>query len=153
MVDQQQTQQVHMSGKALAALSDALGLGLSQTSIDAQLEQPEYLGLSTLQTVKTLLNNFNAKGIRGGVVTWQRFDRRQLPALVSYQGEWCLATNKANSDLVLLSKGEQALAEVDSNDLHNAPVLWLARVEVGQKEADDSKPKARQLILEALFKN
>ncbi|MEP2618126.1 MAG: ATP-binding cassette domain-containing protein [Marinomonas sp.] len=152
-MDQQQTQQVHMSGKALAALSDALGLGLSQTSIDAQLEQPEYLGLSTLQTVKTLLNNFNAKGIRGGVVTWQRFDRRQLPALVSYQGEWCLATNKANSDLVLLSKGEQALAEVDSNDLHNAPVLWLARVEVGQKEADDSKPKARQLILEALFKN
>lgn len=152
MIDQKQTQ-VRITGKALSALSDVLGLGLSQADIDAQLEKPEYGSLSTLQAVRTLLGNLNAKGIRGGVVVWQRFDRRQLPALVCYQGEWWLATNKAQSDSVLLDKGEPQATELNSGELHDCSVLWLSREEGAQQSGESTKPKARQLIFEALFRN
>ena len=154
MTDTHQTKEPQFNGQALMGLFNHLGLGVSQGSIENELEQLAAENLTSLQTIKSLLNNLNIKGVKGGVVEWARFDRRQLPALVEYQGSWQLAINDEHSDKVNLIQADKSQISISTDELHNAGVLWLKRPMVSSEtEESSTKPTARKLILSALFEN
>ncbi|NLQ18136.1 ATP-binding cassette domain-containing protein [Marinomonas sp. M1K-6] len=140
-----------LSGAVVHRLFTALRLGISKGDIESSLTAHDLQGLSPLDQLKGLLNRFNIKGIKGGAVAWRRFDRRQLPALICFDGQWWLASNDGD-DILLQSDEGQADRVVSSGDLSDVSVLWLKRMSTGQKTETDA-PTARKLILSALFQD
>ncbi|MEL0622552.1 ATP-binding cassette domain-containing protein [Marinomonas arenicola] len=148
-----------LTSDTLHSLLKVLGLSVSlgdvknafalQASTSANVEKR-----STLDEVKSILYSLNLKGVRGGVVAWRRFDRRQLPALVRYNDEWYLMSNAPDSSALILDKcNGQPAYTVDSELLVDASVLWLKRITKGTEQSEEDKPTARKLILHALFLN
>ncbi|ETX12565.1 ABC transporter ATP-binding protein [Marinomonas ushuaiensis DSM 15871] len=148
--------ETRLTSIALLALFSEMGLGISQGEIEVALQQPETAKLPLLQRMKSLLISLNVKGINGGVVSWDRFDRRQLPALVEYQGQWLLARNSDENDEVILTNQDQTVQVVSSDVLLISSVLWLKRPvssNVSSEDGNEEKPAARKLILAALFQH
>lgn len=155
-------QQEHIS-KALQTLPDSqvlftlfkqMGLGVSLGDINNAVSQVKGSPSSVLDQMKAVLHGLNVKGVKGGVVAWRRFDRRQLPALVTHNEQWWFATNGENPEYIVLqqTEGNEPLI-VASDVIAESSVLWLHRAKSNHSEQSEgvAPPKARQLILSAIF--
>ncbi|MBU2320476.1 MAG: ATP-binding cassette domain-containing protein [Gammaproteobacteria bacterium] len=156
MSDKATEQESTLTSEALHSLFKEMGLGVSFGDVSVALERADVLALPLLEQIKAILHGLNIKGVKGGMVAWRRFDRRQLPALVQYDGQWWLAKNGEQADSVLLQQGEGLPAQtVSSEELVESLVLWLQRANPNHLEdnKDQDFPTARKLILSALFQD
>ncbi|RBP83421.1 ATP-binding cassette domain-containing protein [Marinomonas rhizomae] len=156
MSDQPTKQNCTLPGTALHSLFKALGISVSPADIDIALQRQDIVSLALLDQIQAILHGLNIKGVKGGMVAWRRFDRRQLPALVSYDGQWWLAKNGEQADSVLLEQGEGLPTQTLSSDvLVESSVLWLQRAKSNRLEENEEQdiPTARKLILSALFQD
>lgn len=152
----QSTAQVDaLTSAALHNLFKSLGLSVSPGDVATAFSQTDHT-LSPLDKTKATLHALNIQGVKGGIVAWRRFDRRQLPALVLFNDQWWLATNSDQADVILLEQGKDLSSHrVASEQLVDAAVLWLQRSKPSSSR--DSKeheaPTARRLIINALFQD
>ncbi|MBU2412928.1 MAG: ABC transporter ATP-binding protein, partial [Gammaproteobacteria bacterium] len=156
MSDKATEQESTLTSEALHSLFKEMGLGVSFGDVSVALERADVLALPLLEQIKAILHGLNIKGVKGGMVAWRRFDRRQLPALVQYDGQWWLAKNGEQADSVLLQQAEGLPAQtVSSEELVESLVLWLQRANPNHLEdnKDQDFPTARKLILSALFQD
>ena len=156
MSDKATEQESTLTSAALHSLFKDMGLGVSFGDVSVALERADVLALPLLEQIKAILHGLNIKGVKGGMVAWRRFDRRQLPALVQYDGHWWLAKNGEQADSVLLQQAEGLPAQtVSSEELVESLVLWLQRANPNHLEdnKDQDFPTARKLILSALFQD
>uniref|UniRef100_A6VTE1 ABC transporter related n=1 Tax=Marinomonas sp. (strain MWYL1) TaxID=400668 RepID=A6VTE1_MARMS len=156
MSDKATEQESTLTSEALHSLFKEMGLGVSFGDVSVALERADVLALPLLEQIKAILHGLNIKGVKGGMVAWRRFDRRQLPALVQYDGQWWLAKNGEQADSVLLQQGEGLPAQtVSSEELVESLVLWLQRAKPNHLEdnKDQDISTARKLILSALFQD
>ncbi|WP_417559393.1 peptidase domain-containing ABC transporter [Marinomonas sp.] len=156
MSDKATEQESALTSAALHSLFKDMGLGVSFGDVSVALERADVLALPLLEQIKAILHGLNIKGVKGGMVAWRRFDRRQLPALVQYDGQWWLAKNGEQADSVLLQQAEGLPAQtVSSEELVESLVLWLQRANPNHLEdnKDQDFPTARKLILSALFQD
>ncbi|SHG74415.1 ATP-binding cassette, subfamily C, LapB [Marinomonas polaris DSM 16579] len=156
MSDKPTEQESRLTSAALHSLFKNMGLGVSFGDVSVALERADVLALPLLEQIKAILHGLNIKGVKGGMIAWRRFDRRQLPALVQYDGQWWLAKNGEQADSVLLEQGEGLPAQaVSSEELVESLVLWLQRAKPNHLEdnKDQDFPTARKLILSALFQD
>ncbi|MGO2236428.1 MAG: ATP-binding cassette domain-containing protein [Marinomonas sp.] len=156
MSDKATEQESTLTSEALHSLFKEMGLGVSFGDVSVALERADVLVLPLLEQIKAILHGLNIKGVKGGMVAWRRFDRRQLPALVQYDGQWWLAKNGEQADSILLQQGEGLPAQtVSSEELVESLVLWLQRAKPNHLEdnKDQDIPTARKLILSALFQD
>jgi ATP-binding cassette subfamily C protein LapB len=142
---------IALTGAVVYRLFNELRLGVSQGDIESALSGHDVQDLPPLDQLKNILNRFNLKGIKGGLVAWHRFDRRQLPALIRFDGQWWLAKNNGD-DLLLQSDESEAERVVSSDELAGASLLWLQRSHM-ERDSDSEVPTARKLILTALFQD
>jgi ATP-binding cassette subfamily C protein LapB len=157
-VSNQSTAQVDtLTSAALHSLFKSMGLSISHGDVATAFNQTDHSLLSPLDKIKATLHGLNIQGVKGGMVTWRRFDRRQLPALVQLDGQWWLAKNSDQADSILLEQGEGLSSQlVASEKLADSYVLWLQRTKLSH--SNDSKeehkaPTARGLIINALFQD
>lgn len=156
MSDKTTEQETKLTSAALHSLFKHMGLGVSFGDISTVLARADVLALPVLEQIQAILHGLNIKGVKGGMIAWRRFDRRQLPALVQYDGQWWLAKNGEQADSILLQQGEGLPAQaVSSEELVESLVLWLQRAKQNRLEdnKDQDIPTARKLILSALFQD
>lgn len=156
MSDQPIEQKCVLTSGVLHNLFKVLRIGVSLGDVDIAMQRQDIVSLALLDQIQAILHDFNIKGVKGGMVAWRRFDRRQLPALVQYDGQWWLAKNDQQADSVLLEQGEGTSAqEVSSEELTESSVLWLQRTKPDRGEGSEGQdvPTARKLILSALFQD
>ncbi len=141
--------------QVLLMFFNQLGLNVKKEALEQEYSRQVERSLVLFECVKGVLHHLNIQGIKGGVTSWRRFDRRHLPALVSYDGQWWLAENQPNSDTVVLSNGtHDESVIIESSVLAESSVLWLKRSDTESEDCLDDKDvkTARGLILKALFR-
>ena len=78
-----------------------------------------------------ILKAVNKRNVRAAILRWNRFDHRQLPALVWHEDEWWLAETGEEGFIHLTNEDNESL-EISSDNLGEAGVLWLQPL--GQRE-------------------
>ena len=119
---------------------------LAQACAAEQTEAPP------LQRLGRILQRVGQREVQAALLSFRRFDRQRLPALLLHGERWWLAES-SNEGRVRLSDGLGQHLELSESELDNAPVLWLQakrRREPGSTSQSLRSPAARLLLGELL---
>ena len=62
--------------------------------------------------------------MRAAILRWDRFDHRQLPALIWHKDKWWFAETGEDSFIHLINEGKEEM-DISSDEIGEAGVLWL----------------------------
>lgn len=139
----------------LAQLFQKLGYALAPGALQqaAETAQKDLAPVSPVERVRLILTSAGRRDMQGALVPWLRFDRRQLPALLFFDGQWWLVA-KAADDRFDLRDGEGHSQTVTDIEMAQTQVLWLRPTPAPAAASDDlmGSPAAR-LIMNELKRN
>jgi ATP-binding cassette subfamily C protein LapB len=106
------------------------------------------------EQLRQLLNRLQVRGVQTAQLRWFRFDQRQLPALVHYEGQWQLVERGQGGEL-RLTDGTGNSKSVEEAGLAQAPLLWLKLPLLQENDTSLSglkENKAAQIVWGELFR-
>ena len=113
-------------GKLLARLE----IPVPQGALDEACSKSTNEGTDTVNQLGFILKAVNRRNVRAAILRWDRFDHRQLPALIWHKDNWWFAETGEKGFIHLA--GEEEI-DISSDELGEAAVLWLQVI--GQKES------------------
>ena len=113
-------------GKLLARLE----IPVPQGALDEACSKSKNESTDTVNQLGFILKSVNRRNVRAAILRWDRFDHRQLPALIWHEEKWWLA--ETGEDGFIHLTGEEEI-DISSDNLGEAGVLWLQVL--GKKEA------------------
>lgn len=99
-----------------------------------------------------ILKAVNRRNVRAAILRWDRFDHRQLPALLWYKDEWWLAETGEEAFIHMTGEGKDEI-DISSDELGEAGVLWLQAL--GQRNEtrfQTFKSQSVRLMLTEIFR-
>lgn len=105
-----------------------------------------------LPWLRDVLHRIRLSGVTLGQMPWRRFDRRYLPVLLQYEGQWHLAQQNEHG-AILLTNAAGATKQATDDGLRDAHAIWL-RVSIrpnSHRMAFWGNPAA-QLVWRELFR-
>ena len=114
-------------GKLLARLE----IPVPQGALEEACSKSKNESTDTVNQLGFILKSVNRRNVRAAILRWDRFDHRQLPALVWHEDEWWLAETGEDGFIHLTNEGNDSL-DISSDNLGEAGVLWLQPL--GQRE-------------------
>ncbi|MBE0504172.1 MAG: ATP-binding cassette domain-containing protein [Desulfuromonadales bacterium] len=122
---------------------------LEETCLRAQ---PDNVELMPGDRISRILQALQKKSVQVAQLRWDRLDRRHLPVLVLYGGQWCCAEHGDGGDIILTgSDGREEL--VLTGDLGDAPVLWLRGIPIEAKARELLRSSASRLLLDEVLRD
>ena len=118
--------------------------------------QRELIEAPPTERVGLVLRALSLEGVAATQLRWTRFDRRRLPAMVFFEGEWQLVERAQGSNL-RLTDSDGATRDCSEDDLDSSHmVLWLRAAEPTRDEIFSSSLKgnlAARLVLSEVFRS
>lgn len=99
-----------------------------------------------------ILKAVNRRNVRAAILRWDRFDHRQLPALLWYKDEWWLAETGEEAFIHMTGEGKDEI-DISSDELGEAGVFWLQAL--GQRNEthfQTFKSQSVRLMLTEIFR-
>lgn len=115
----------------LGKLLMRLEIPVPQGALDDACSKSKNESADTVNQLGFILKAVNRRNVRAAILRWDRFDHRQLPALVWYEDKWWLAETGEDGFIHLTNDGNDSL-DISSDNLGEAGVLWLQSL--GQRE-------------------
>ncbi|HZV81522.1 MAG TPA: ATP-binding cassette domain-containing protein [Geobacteraceae bacterium] len=114
--------------------------------------QPDGTELKPADRLSRILAAVQKKGIQVAQLRWDRLDRRHLPVLVWHEGGWQVADH-GDDGQILLTRGEGDEVSLPSDELADAPVLWLRVPPPEAAAVELLRSSASRLLLQEVLKN
>lgn len=114
--------------------------------------QPDGLELKPVDRLSRILAAVQKKGIQVVQLRWDRLDRRHLPVLVWHDGGWQIADH-GDDGHISLSRGEENGVSLTSDELADAPVLWLRVPPPETAVVELLRSSASRLLLQEVLKD
>ena len=133
-------------GKLLARLE----IPVPQGALDEACSKSTNEGTDTVNQLGFILKAVNRRNVRAAILRWDRFDHRQLPALIWHKDNWWFAETGEKGFIHLA--GEEEI-DISSDELGEAAVLWLQVI--GQKESkrfETFKSQSLRLMLTEIIR-
>ena len=133
-------------GKLLARLE----IPVPQGALDEACSKSTNEGTDTVNQLGFILKAVNRRNVRAAILRWDRFDHRQLPALIWHKDNWWFAETGEKGFIHLVGEGE---IDISSDKLGEAAVLWLQVI--GQKESkrfETFKSQSLRLMLTEIIR-
>ena len=133
-------------GKLLARLE----IPVPQGALDEACSKSTNEGTDTVNQLGFILKAVNRRNVRAAILRWDRFDHRQLPALIWHKDNWWFAETGEKGFIHLVGEGE---IDISSDELGEAAVLWLQVI--GQKESkrfETFKSQSLRLMLTEIIR-
>ena len=133
-------------GKLLARLE----IPVPQGALDEACSKSTNEGTDTVNQLGFILKAVNRRNVRAAILRWDRFDHRQLPALIWHKDNWWFAETGEKGFIHLVGEGE---IDISSDELGEAAVLWLQVI--GQKESkrfETFKSQSLRLMLTEIMR-
>ncbi len=138
----------------LERLDVAVAAGAIEQACERQ--DPRSDDASAGDRLRAVLRPLELDGLRLAQLRWGRFDRRRLPALVRWEGQWRLAERIEGSRLRLTGPGGDARELADDAVTAETSVLWARKESPRRSEPAgglwQSNPAAA-LVREELFRD
>jgi ATP-binding cassette subfamily C protein LapB len=127
--------------------------GQLQTTLQAV--QQEMPNVQPVEQLRQLLKRLQIRGVQCAQLRWNRFDQRQLPALVQFEGQWQLVERDQDGCL-LLTDNEGKKITVEEVALTGVSILWLKKPcaggEIDTSIAGLKGNVAAQIVWQELFR-
>lgn len=139
-----------LEAAVLAPLLSALQLPAEPGALAQACRQGE--GRSPVDALREVLSTLKIRA-RAAQMRWDRFDRRQLPALVLHESVWYFV-EVAGTHQVRLTPAVGAPIELDGDALGTAPVLWLrADRRTATEHFDAWRSASARLVMRELMRS
>lgn len=114
--------------------------------------QPDNLEMMPGDRVSRILQALQKKNVQVAQLRWDRLDRRHLPVLVFHEGQWCCADHGDDGEIILFgTDGNENLVQTD--ELGDAPVLWLRGVPAEARARELLRSSASRLLLSEVLRD
>lgn len=114
--------------------------------------QPEAVEMRPSDRLSVILGGLQKKNIQVAQLGWDRLDRRHLPVLMFFDGQWQLAEHGEEGQILLTGKNGSK-TEIGSDEPGDAPVLWLRTPRSEAGAAELLKSSASRILLSEVFRS
>jgi ATP-binding cassette subfamily C protein LapB len=137
-------------GRLLVKLGMPLQPGLLEEA--CRTGQPDDAEMMPGDRVSRILQILQKKNVQVAQLRWDRLDRRHLPVLALHDGQWCCADHGDDGDIVLVgADGNEELVQTD--ELGDAPVLWLRGAPVEARAGELLRSSASRMLLAEVLRD
>jgi ATP-binding cassette subfamily C protein LapB len=146
-----QTPQAPLTPEVLGLLLGRLDMGVPSGPLTEACESTRDTDLNTIDQLGRILQAVDRRHARAAMMSWDHFDRRQLPALVLYSEAWHLLDMGDDNTLCLTNEaGENE--HIDADRLQGAPLLWLqAKTRRADSTFINLQSSSMRLLLHHMF--
>jgi ATP-binding cassette subfamily C protein LapB len=137
-------------GQLLASVGILVTAG--KLSEVCNIAQPDGFERKPSDRILQILDSVQKKNIQVVQLRWDRMNRRHLPVMMFFQGEWMFAEHGDRNNIKLSSSSGET-CEVNPETLGQAPVLWLRLSHKQDEPLDLLRSSASQLLLSEMFKD
>ncbi|MGL5205920.1 MAG: ATP-binding cassette domain-containing protein [Acidaminococcaceae bacterium] len=118
------TQPDFLSSGLLGKLLVHLEIPVPQGALDEACSRSKNESTDPVQQLGFILKAVNRRNVRAAILRWDRFDHRQLPALLWRKDEWWLAETGEDGFIHLTNEAGEG-EDISSDELGETGVLWL----------------------------
>ena len=104
-------------------LLQKLGVSVEKGLVATACAKAETIG-EPLKKVAAIFNQLQLQNVKSAIVNWNRFDPRQLPAMVFHQECWKLL-EKGKEDHFLLTDETGVVRHIAGDELASCAILWI----------------------------
>ena len=108
----------------LGQLLMRLEIPVPQGALDEACEKSKKESTDPVNQLGSILKAVNRRNVRAAILRWDRFDHRQLPALIWHKDKWWFAETGEDSFIHLINEGKEEM-DISSDEIGEAGVLWL----------------------------
>ena len=108
----------------LGQLLMRLEIPVPQGALDEACEKSKKESTDPVNQLGSILKAVNRRNVRAAILRWDRFDHRQLPALIWHKDKWWFAGTGEDSFIHLINEGKEEM-DISSDEIGEAGVLWL----------------------------
>ena len=108
----------------LGQLLMRLEIPVPQGALDEACEKSKNESTDPVNQLGAILKAVNRRNVRAAILRWDRFDHRQLPALIWHKDNWWLAETGENNFIHLVNEVKEE-KDISSDEIGEAGVLWL----------------------------
>ena len=108
----------------LGQLLMRLEIPVPQGALDEACEKSKNESTDPVNQLGAILKAVNRRNVRAAILRWDRFDHRQLPALIWHKDKWWFAETGEDSFIHLINEGKEEM-DISSDEIGEAGVLWL----------------------------
>ena len=108
----------------LGQLLMRLEIPVPQGALDEACEKSKKESTDPVNQLGSILKAVNRRNVRAAILRWDRFDHRQLPALIWHKDKWWFAETGEDSFIHLINEGKEEM-DISLDEIGEAGVLWL----------------------------
>lgn len=145
---------VAVSPQVLGRLLFKLGMPITPGLLEKACQdmQPDAAEIMPGERISRILQALQKRNVQVAQLRWDRFDRRHLPALVLYAGQWCCAEHGDAGEIILNGNGGSEVS-IPADDLGDAPVIWLRAAPVEGRAKELLRSSASRILLAEVLKD
>lgn len=135
----------------LGQLLDRMQVRVAQQALREACAAQQPAVMPPVQRLSQVLSALRLRDMQAALLSWPRFDRHRLPALMFHNGQWWLAERNADQGIVLQGEQEKICVS-EEGVLADAQVLWLRAANSPRSSTASafSSPAARLVMGEML---